>query len=58
MRCIIYQKMMYEQTGKVINEQIKVNKIIGGSRFTIGSSIIDNVSSFKRTERSRDRKEV
>lgn len=50
--------MMYEQTGKVINEQIKVNKIIGGSRFTIGSSIIDNVSSFKRTERSRDRKEV
>lgn len=36
-------------------KEIEVDKIIGGSRFTVGESIYDNVYSFKKDERVRER---
>lgn len=40
---------------KYHEEEIEVDKIIGGSRFTVGESIYDNVYSFKKDERVRER---
>lgn len=38
-------------------KDIEVEKIIGGSRFTVGESIYNNVYSFKKDERVRERLE-
>lgn len=58
-----YKEIMVNSVNKKTNdivyvypiEEIEVDKIIGGSRFTVDESIYDNVYSFKKDERVRKR---
>ena len=58
-----YKEIMVNSVNKNTNDivykypikEIEVEKIIGGSRFTVGESIYDNVYSFKKDERVRER---
>lgn len=49
------KNMDYIHKDKVVTEMILIDKIIGGSRFTVDDTIYDNISRFRKDLRDRDK---